>query len=48
MQTNITDLEAACRDHNLEIKKLQEAIEDIIRKDAETSEREEKAHRDQV
>ena len=48
MQTNITDLEAACRDHDLEIKKLQEAIEDIIRKDAETSEREEKAHRDQV
>ena len=27
---------------------MQENIEDIIRKDAETSEREEKAHRDQV
>ena len=48
MQTNIADLEAACRDHDLEIKKLQENIEEIIRKDAETSEREEKAHRDQV
>ena len=48
MQQNITDLEAACREHDQEIKQLQDQIEDIIRKDAEQSERDEKAHRDQV
>ena len=48
MQQNIADLEQACRDHDQDIKQLQETIEEIIRKDAETSEREEKAHRDQV
>ena len=48
MQQNITDLEGACREHDQEIKLLQEQIEEIIRKDAEQSERDEKAHRDQV
>jgi len=48
MQINIADVEAACRDQDIENKKLQENIEKIIRKDAETSKREEKAQRDQV
>ena len=48
MQQNITDLENACKEHDQEIKDLQEKIEEIIRKDAENSEREEKAHHDQV
>ena len=48
MQQNIADLEAACREHDQEIKSLSDQIEEIIRKDAETAEREEKAHRDQV
>ena len=48
MQQNISDLEAACREHDKDIKDLQETIEDIIRKDAEQSERDEKAHREQV
>lgn len=48
MQSNISDLEAACKEHDQDIKSLQEKIEEIIRKDAEQSERDEKAHRDQV
>ena len=48
MSQNIADLETACKEHDQDIKSLQEQIEDIIKKDAETSEREEKAHRDQV
>ena len=48
MQQNITDLETACREHDHDIKTLQENIEELIRKDAEQSERDEKAHKDQV
>ncbi len=48
MTQNISDLESACKEHDQEIKTLQDTIEDIIRKDAETSERENKAHTDQV
>ena len=48
MSQNISDLETACKEHDQDIKSLQEQIEDIIKKEAETSEREEKAHRDQV
>ena len=48
MAQNITDLETACKEHDQDIKSLQEQIEDIIKKDLETSEREEKAHKDQV
>lgn len=48
MQQNISELENACRDHDQDIKDLQDKIEEIIRKDAENSERDEKAHRDQV
>ena len=48
MSQNIADLETACKEHDQDIKSLQEQIEDIIKKDQETSEREEKAHRDQV
>ena len=48
MAQNISDLEAACKEHEQDIKHLQEKIEEINRKDAELSEREEKAHRDQV
>ena len=48
MQQNITDLENACKEHDQEIKDLQEKIEEIVRKDKETADREEKAHYDQV
>ena len=48
MQQNITDLENACKEHDQEIKDLQEKIEEIVRKDKETADREEKAHHDQV
>ena len=48
MNQNIQELEAACKEHDQDIKMYQEQIEDIIKKDAEKSERDEKAHRDQV
>ena len=48
MSQNISDLETACKEHDQDIKSLQEQIEDIIKKDLETSEREDKAHKDQV
>ena len=48
MSQNISDLETACKEHDQDIKSLQEQIEEIITKDKETSEREEKAHKDQV
>ena len=46
MQQDISDLEAACKEHDHDIKSLQEKIDEIIRKDAEQTEREEKAHCD--
>ena len=46
MSQNIADLETACKEHDQDIKSLMEQIDDIITKDKETSEREEKAHRD--
>ena len=48
MQQNISDYESACKEHDQDIKSLQEKIEEIVRKDAELAEREEKAHTDQV
>ena len=33
MQNNICDLESACKEHDQDIKDLQDKIEDIIRKD---------------
>ena len=48
MQQDIADLEAACKEHDQDIKALMEKAEEIIRKDAEQGDREEKAHRDQV
>ena len=48
MTQNISDLETACREHDQDITHLQEQIEEIIRKDEETAQREEKAHKDQV
>ena len=48
MQANIAALEQACNEHEEDIKRLQQEIEDTIKSDAEQSEREEKAHRDQV
>ena len=48
MSQNIADLETACKEHDQDIKSLMEQIDDIITKDKETSEREDKAHRDQV
>ena len=48
MQQSIADLETTCRDNDNNIKQLHDRIDEIIRKDAETSEREEKAHKDQV
>ena len=48
MSQNISDLEAACKEHDQDIKALQEKIEEIKNKDKELAEREEKAHNDQV
>ena len=48
MSQNISDLETACKENEQDIKSLQEQIDEINRKDLETSEREEKAHNDQI
>lgn len=48
MMQNIVDLEAACNEHDDDIEALEEKIFDIIRKDHEHNDREERLHRDTV
>ena len=48
MNGNIKQLEDACSQHANDIKDLEKEIEDIIERDEQDCQREEKAHQDQV
>lgn len=46
MQTNITQLKTACEELENEVTRLNDEIVDIIKKDEEDRQREQKAHED--
>ena len=48
MATNIKQLEETCEELQREVERLDQEIEDIIKKDEEDQQREQKAHEDQV
>ena len=48
MQTNITQLKQACEELESEVQRLDQEIYDIIKKDEEDRQRDQKAHEDQV
>ena len=48
MQTNITQLRQACEELENEVGRLDQEIVDIVKKDEEDKQRDEKAHKEQV
>ena len=48
MQTNITQLRHACDELEGEVQRLETSITDLVQKDKEDRDREQKAHDDQV
>jgi predicted nucleic acid-binding Zn-ribbon protein len=48
MQTNITQLRQACEELENEVTRLDQEIIDIIKRDEEDRQRDQKAHEDQV
>jgi phage host-nuclease inhibitor protein Gam len=46
MQTNIKQLDDTCDELNREVERLEQEIDDIIRRDEEERQREQKAHED--
>jgi len=48
MQTTIKQLDDTCDELTREVDRLEQEIDDVIRKDEEETQREQKAHEDQV
>mmetsp|Transcript_6728 Transcript_6728/g.11292 ORF Transcript_6728/g.11292 Transcript_6728/m.11292 type:complete len:103 (-) Transcript_6728:110-418(-) len=48
MQTNITQLKQACEELENEVQRLDQEIYDIIKKDEEDRQKDQKSHEDQV
>ena len=48
MQTNITQLRQACDELESEVSRLEQEIIDIVKKDKEDRDKDQKAHEDQV
>ena len=48
MQTNIKQLDETCEELTREVERLEQEIDDVIRRDEEERQREQKAHEDQV